>query len=170
MKQQELKEIFNNHDIKNVKQYCNDYDIDFKQATSSKAKAYNLLKLLDNDLTPTAFDYDFFSNEVNVTFKKEKACTGLMAMACPYQNTDIFINGFEIGTIFEQDRKIKFRKKATEEDLAKNPNCPWVWVQLKIKPDTVKEAKELVYKRAYLMLQLACQEDQNKMMNGWKRI
>lgn len=73
------------------------------------------------------------------TFKKETLGTWNVLHA-----TYIKYNKIEVGMIQEQDSKswkIKLMTNASEDALARNPNCPWMWIRVKIDFKTEDDAR-----------------------------
>lgn len=84
------------------------------------------------------------------TFKAQKQ--GLWDLC---KNIDIKYRGKNIGYIVSKPGEkcvIRVKVPASEKALEKNPNCPWMWANIKLKFDTEKEAKDWINEKRELIL------------------
>jgi hypothetical protein len=85
------------------------------------------------------------------TFKKEKAETGLASVANPYPDTQIKLNGKQIGVISAPSR---FGHDGWRVRLiVRSDTAPggWKWASLKLVRDTEPEIRELLQQNAALI-------------------
>ena len=76
------------------------------------------------------------------TFKTTKPTGKFKSFETPYH--EIFLNKIQVGIIDHLSFDIRFMviKKDINED--KNPNCPWKWIQLKRKSNSLQSAKDFI--------------------------
>jgi hypothetical protein len=93
-----------------------------------------------------------------LTFKKQPMATGLASIAAGTPSIDILMDGEEVGMIDFNDSMaverwhpervgkimVRLMFPASSVLLAKNPNCPWMWVIVKEKFTDGDQAKAWV--------------------------
>lgn len=80
---------------------------------------------------------------MKITFKKEKPETGLAAIGNPYPNTQIKVDGKQVGYIYAPTWSITDRKWKVSLAV-KEGDTRWKWIFVKTRFDTEPDARSWV--------------------------